>query len=106
MPDSGGPIEDTTWTTGVGFDQAMLPVQRLFFYLPFEHGENLGDQQRNIALCQSLPPAPWRAEAIIAAERHHQIVTRFGRFPHRNTAIGRASTPAEIEFLNQPNSGF
>jgi uncharacterized protein (DUF924 family) len=89
-----------------GFDRALSPVQRLFYYLPFEHSELLADQERALSLYGSLPPASWRDQAIDAAKRHHAVIARFGRFPHRNIALGRPSTPEEIEFLKQPGSSF
>ena len=90
----------------LGHDAAMLPVERLFLYLPFEHSESLEDQWRAIALIGRLAPWPETAGTFSYAVRHWEIVRRFGRFPHRNSALGRASTPEEIEFLQQPGSGF
>ena len=82
-----------------GFDRAMLEVQRTFVYLPFEHSENLADQERSLELFAGNANYEW-------ARRHSEIVRRFGRFPHRNAVLGRQSTPAEIEFLRQPGSSF
>jgi len=82
-----------------GFDRAMLEVERMFVYLPFEHSENLADQERSLALFEGNANYEW-------ARRHAEIVRRFGRFPHRNAVLGRQSTPAEIEFLKQPGSSF
>src|SRR3954463_547053 len=79
----------------------LLPDERLFAWLPFEHSESLDDQ--NLA-CELI--APLGEELLRYAERHRQIIERFGRFPHRNAILGRASTPEEIEFLKQPGSGF
>ena len=87
-------------------DADMLPVERLFLYLPFEHSESLDDQWRSLALIGRLAPWPETADVFPYAVRHWEIVRRFGRFPHRNAALGRASTPEEIEFLKQPGSGF
>jgi uncharacterized protein (DUF924 family) len=89
-----------------GHDAAMLPVERLFLYLPFEHSESLDDQWRSLALIGRLAPWPETADVFSYAVRHWEIVRRFGRFPHRNAALGRASTPEELEFLRQPGSGF
>ena len=89
-----------------GDDRRLLPVQRQFLYLPFEHSERLEDQERGLALMQSLEAfEPTRGVADWAV-RHRDIVKRFGRFPHRNAALGRPSTPEEVEFLRQPGSGF
>ena len=87
-------------------DEAMLPVERLFAYLPFEHSESLADQERACALMQPLAHFPETDDALRYAIAHRDIVARFGRFPHRNAALGRASTPEELEFLKQPGSAF
>jgi len=89
-----------------GHDAGMLPVERLFLYLPFEHSESLDDQWRALALIGRLAPWPETKDVFAYAVRHWEIVRRFGRFPHRNAALGRASTPEELEFLQQPGSGF
>ncbi len=85
-----------------GFDLKLHPVQALFQYLPFEHSEDLDDQNRSVALFEALGNAEW----IDYAVRHRDIIARFGRFPHRNTALGRETTPEEAEFLTQPGSSF
>lgn len=82
-----------------GYGGAVPEVARTFFYLPFEHSENLADQERSLQLFAGHPNEIW-------AVRHWEIVKRFGRFPHRNAALGRESTAAEIEFLQQPGSTF
>lgn len=89
-----------------GWDRAMLPVERLFLYLPFEHSESLADQERALALMRDLARYPETADALRWAEKHHAVIAHFGRFPHRNAALGRPGTPAEIEFLRQPGSSF
>lgn len=89
-----------------GWDRTMLPVERMFAYLPFEHSEALADQDRACELCAPLGAFSETAEVPRYAEAHRDIVRRFGRFPHRNAALGRASTPEEVEFLKQPGSGF
>jgi uncharacterized protein (DUF924 family) len=89
-----------------GFDEDMLPVERLFLYLPFEHSERLADQ---IAACELTQPLEGFAEtgdAYRYALAHRRIIERFGRFPHRNAILGRDSTPEELEFLQQPGSSF
>ncbi|MBX9844171.1 MAG: DUF924 family protein [Xanthobacteraceae bacterium] len=83
-----------------GFD-LQLPVQeRAFFYLPFEHSERLADQERCCALFRTTGDA----ELLKWAELHADIIRRFGRFPHRNSALGRTTTPEEQAFLD--NGGF
>ena len=89
-----------------GYDRELLPVERLFVYLPFEHSEVLVDQERACALCAPLRAHPETDDAYRYAVAHRDIVRRFGRFPHRNAILGRASTPEELEFLKQPGSGF
>ncbi len=89
-----------------GFDRAVTPVRRWFFYLPFEHSEDLADQQRSLALYASLPDDEDRDSCLRAAQQHHDIIARFGRFPHRNHVLGRASTAEEEAFLREPGSRF
>ena len=95
-----------------GIDRALIPAQRAFFYLPFEHAEDLRLQQRGVRLFQRLATevAPaWRKEYAGFADysgHHRDIIERFGRFPHRNKVLWRASTPEETEFLKQPGSSF
>jgi uncharacterized protein (DUF924 family) len=89
-----------------GWDKGMTPYERLFAYLPFEHSESLADQERCLALMKEISVFPETADMPKWAEAHLAIVRRFGRFPHRNAALGRASTPEEAEFLRQPGSRF
>jgi uncharacterized protein (DUF924 family) len=89
-----------------GFDQMVLPIRRLFFYLPFEHSEELADQERSLLLYVAMPRSPDYERHLDSARRHHDIVKRFGRFPHRNRALGRATTDAEEAFLREPGSSF
>jgi uncharacterized protein (DUF924 family) len=95
-----------------GADRLLRPVERVFFYLPFEHSEDPADQEKSIALFEDLAasvPAEWREtfdSFVDFAVRHRDIIDRFGRFPHRNEILGRESTPEEIEFLKEPGSGF
>jgi uncharacterized protein (DUF924 family) len=84
-----------------GYDHPLLPVEKQFVYLPFEHSESLADQERACELMKSLGE-----ELYGWAVKHKVIIERFGRFPHRNALLGRASTPEEIQFLKQPGSGF
>ena len=84
-----------------GFDRLPLDHERTFFYLPFEHAEDIAMQCRSLELFAARDP-----ENLEWARRHHEIVERFGRFPHRNAALGRKSTPEEVEFLKRPGSFF
>lgn len=85
-----------------GYDQVFDVNGRAFFYLPFEHSEDLADQDRSVALFTPLGDESYTQYAIA----HRDIIARFGRFPHRNTVLGRASTAEELEFLTQPGSSF
>lgn len=86
-----------------GFDAALTQDQRGFLYMPLEHSESLGDQETSVRLTAALDEDPaWHDYAV----RHRDIIARFGRFPHRNAALGRPSTPEERAFLAQPNSAF
>jgi uncharacterized protein (DUF924 family) len=95
-----------------GFDQALPLFARMFFYLPLMHSESLEDQDRALELYRKLiAAAPENMKEAIGgankfADRHREIIARFGRFPHRNLALGRVSTPEEIEFLKEPMSSF
>jgi uncharacterized protein (DUF924 family) len=89
-----------------GWDQELLPVERMFAYLPFQHSESLADQERALALYEPLRAFPETADTERYAVAHRDIIRRFGRFPHRNAALGRASTREEVEFLKEPGSSF
>jgi uncharacterized protein (DUF924 family) len=79
------------------YDRELSPHERLFLYLPFEHSEDLEDQR----------VAEMGSEDLLGyAVQHEEIVERFGRFPHRNEILGRATTPEEAEFLRGPDSSF
>ena len=90
-----------------GLDRELAGVQRQFAYLPFEHAEDLPHQRTAVQLFTQLArDEPALAGLVEWAQRHHDIVARFGRFPHRNAALDRPSSADEIEFLKQPGSGF
>ncbi len=90
-----------------GRDRRLPPLQRLFVVLPLEHSEKLADQHACLAQMQALGrDEPTLADYAQWAQKHLDVIQRFGRFPHRNAALGRASTAAEIEFLQQPGSSF
>ena len=75
-----------------GFDQEVDPAERPFFYMPFEHSEDLGDQNRSLLLFTALGD-----DYLLGyAKKHHDIIERFGRFPHRNGMLGRAPRADEI----------
>lgn len=85
-----------------GLDALTQAPRRIFFYLPFEHSEALADQNRSVTLFEQLGNAEYLRFSIA----HRDIVIRFGRFPHRNAILGRASTPGETNFLATPGSSF
>ena len=90
-----------------GADRALSPVQRQFAYLPFEHAEDLTHQRTSVQLFQQLAvDDPASAGLVDWARKHLDIVARFGRFPHRKAALGRASTDEEAAVLLTPGSGF
>ncbi|QMV63998.1 DUF924 family protein [Pseudomonas berkeleyensis] len=95
-----------------GLDCGLAPIQRVFAYLIFEHAEELALQDRAVELFrQLLDEADADERALFAsyldfAERHQQVIARFGRFPHRNAILGRASTDEEQAFLREPGSRF
>ena len=89
-----------------GWDKAMTPDERMFAYLPLEHSESVADQERCLALMKEISVFPETADLPKWAEAHLVIIRRFGRFPHRNAALGRPSTREEVEFLKQPGSSF
>jgi uncharacterized protein (DUF924 family) len=80
-----------------GLDWTIQPERRAFVYMPFMHSESLEDQDLCIALCtERLPEGNGTVEH---ARKHRDVIARFGRFPYRNDALGRASTPEEVEYL-------
>ena len=90
-----------------GRDRDLTGVQRQFAYLPFEHAEDLSHQRTAVQLFQQLAQdEPALAGGVDWAQRHHDIVARFGRFPHRNALLGRPSSDEELAFLKTPGSGF
>ena len=82
-----------------GFDHAVPPAWRLFFYLPLEHSEALADQQRGLDLMMAIPSVPGRPTDGKMTRLHLEIIERFGRFPHRNVILGRESTEEELAVL-------
>jgi len=90
-----------------GADRELPPLQRAFVYMPFEHAEDAYMQERAVELFGVLAAEhPGFDEMLDYAHRHRGVIARFGRFPHRNAILGRASTPEEEEFLSQPGSRF
>jgi uncharacterized protein (DUF924 family) len=78
---------------GRRLDEAMSPAERGFLYMPFQHSEDMGDQRRSVALFTALGDD----FQLGFAKKHHDVIERFGRFPHRNAILGRPPRPAEVE---------
>lgn len=95
-----------------GLDQKLSWIERSFYYLPFEHSEDLDIQENSLLVFQNLQRSipkmylDYGDEIYDYAIKHWEIIKRFGRFPHRNTILKRESTPEEVEFLKQPDSSF
>jgi uncharacterized protein (DUF924 family) len=95
-----------------GHDRALSIVERSFFYLPLQHAENLAMQDLSVAMCEALvreaPPARRGSleDFVAYAVRHRDLIARFGRFPHRNRVLERASTPAEEQHLAEGGERF
>ncbi|NBX66052.1 MAG: DUF924 domain-containing protein [Proteobacteria bacterium] len=88
---------------GEHFDTLLPPLKRRFLYLPFEHSEQAADQDRCVALFETMKKEdPLGYEYAL---KHRDVIMKFGRFPHRNAALGRVSTPEEIAYLAE-GGGF
>ncbi|MHC2361050.1 uncharacterized protein (DUF924 family) [Rhizobium leguminosarum] len=85
-----------------GADRVVETACRTFFYLPFEHAEDLGEQERSVALFTALGDEEYLDYAI----RHRDVIAAYGRFPHRNAMLGRESTAGERDYLSKPGAGF
>ena len=86
-----------------GFDRQLPNERCMFLYMPFEHSEDLMVQERSLEIFRRLELEEDTYGFVV---RHHEIIERFGRFPHRNKVLGRQSTPEEIAFLDEPHSSF
>lgn len=89
-----------------GFDQALPLIQRWFVYLPFMHSEILAMQQQSVELFRQFIDDPNTQSSYPYALKHLEVIERFGRFPHRNSILGRENRLEETEFLQQPGSSF
>lgn len=94
-----------------GYDQALLPIQRLFLYMPMMHAEDLQVQLNGLALFRALADEPSDAQSFLegsvnSAVEHMEIIERFGRFPHRNVILGRQSTPEEVAYMAAGGATF
>lgn len=91
-------LEIASETVRAGDDQRLTPEQRSFLYMPFQHSEDGAIQARSVELFRSLGDA----EQLDFAQKHKQVIDRFGRFPHRNAVLGRETTLEEEAFLKEP----
>lgn len=90
-----------------GLDRQLPPRWRAFAYLPFEHAEDAAAQQESLRLFGDLATEhPALADLLVWARKHADVIARFGRYPHRNTILGRRDTSAEQAFLAEPGSRF
>lgn len=97
-----------------GFDKTLHPAERVFFYMPYMHSEDIEIQEKSLQLFRGLEEefktfprlSSTLSENRKYAEAHYDIIKRFGRYPHRNEILGRKSTVEELEFLKQPGSSF
>lgn len=93
-------------------DLELFPVQRVFFYLPLEHSESMQMQNMMVSLMDKLvnlveePAKEIFGDFYQYAIAHRKVIERFGRYPHRNEILGRESTPEELQYLEEPGSGF
>ena len=88
-----------------GIDRQLHPIERMFIYLPFQHSEDLADQHEAVRLFEPMRLALGDA-TIEYAYSHRDVIRRFGRFPHRNAALGRENTAEEQRYLAQAEAGF
>ena len=89
-----------------GDDRSLIPVERWFLYMPFEHAEDPAAQQTSLDLFARLSDETGLSEPVAWARRHAEVIRRFGRYPHRNAILGRESTAEEIEYLAAGGRGF
>ena len=85
-----------------GFDQVLSPEKRFFLYIPFEHSERLSDQKKNLELFKSMQDE--NPVAYFVAQQRYAVIEKYGRYPERNAALGRETTPEEKAYLVAKNS--
>ena len=102
----GVALESSKYAVEHALDRELPAFQRMFLYMPFMHSENSEDQRRSVELFGLLANEPGAPDVTSYAVGHREIVERFGRFPHRNEILDRATTPEEAEFLKTEGSSF
>ena len=95
-------LKEAKAALAVGADKSIDENRRAFFYMPFEHAEDMDEQERCVALFEALGNENY----LDYAHQHLDVIKRFGRFPHRNPILGRTSTPEEKAYLAEPGAGF
>ena len=95
-------VELTKYAVNSNYQQELTPEQQCFLYMPLMHSESRVEQALSVELFEKLG----RQDNLNYAIKHQEVIDRFGRFPHRNKILGRQSTAAEKEFLNQPGASF
>lgn len=98
----GPALREAKLALAAGADGQVDSLCRAFFYLPFEHAEDIGEQERSVELFAAIGDAEFTDYAM----RHRDVIAVYGRFPHRNAILGRESTAAELEYLAKPGAGF
>ena len=86
----------------LGLDRQLTKRERVFCYMPFEHAENMEDQNTSVRLFTELD----EGDTLDYAHQHRDVIAEFGRFPHRNAVLGRVNTAAEEVYLSKPGAGF
>ncbi len=106
-------LELTLTGIAAGLDLRLDPLERLFFYMPLQHAESLEVQQQSVAAFEALAAThaePFLRKALVGsadyARQHRDIIAQFGRFPHRNSVLGRGSAPEEARYLEQGGATF
>ena len=90
-----------------GEDMQLIPVERMFAYMPYEHAEDAAMQEKSVRLFEALAQENQGFGLVLDyAHRHRGVIARFGRFPHRNPILGRTSTEEELAYMSLPGSGF
>ncbi|MCY6380027.1 DUF924 family protein [Hoeflea prorocentri] len=95
-------LKEAKAAIAAGLDQLVDETRRAFFYMPFEHSEELSDQDRAVELFSRLG----NEEMLRYAHMHRDVIVRYGRFPHRNAILGRENTAEETTYLAEPGAGF
>ena len=94
------------WAVDAGWHEGLDIQPKKFLLMPFQHSENLADQERGIELFAALRGSESGDKSYDSMLKHRDLIAKHGRFPHRNAALGRSNTPEEDEYLSDPEAGF